>query len=150
MPQSLARINLHLIFSTKHRQPVLVDRIRDGFHGYAAGVLRKLECPADIVNSVEDHMHILCELSRTITVAKLVEEVKKSTSKWIKAQDQEFAEFAWQAGYGAFAVSASNCASVREYIADQREHHRTRTFQEEFRLFLERHGIAFDERYVWD
>ena len=150
VPQSLARIDLHTIFSTKQRAPVLTDSIRDDLHRYLVGVLRNLDCPADIINSVEDHAHILCELSRTITIAKLVEEVKKSSSKWIKTQGEALSKFAWQAGYGAFAVSRSNCDEVRQYIANQREHHRRMSFQEEFRLFLRRHGIQFDERYVWD
>lgn len=150
MPQSLAGVNIHIIFSTKHRAPMLVDRIREDPHRYIAAAMRNLSCPADIVNSVEDHAHILCALSRTITIAKLVEEVKKSSSKWMKTQAEHLADFAWQAGYGVFGVSASNCASVRQYIANQREHHRRMSFQEEFRLFLQRHCLEFDERYVWD
>lgn len=150
MPQSLARLKIHLIFSTKHRQPLLAEGVRDSLHRYMAVVLQNVGCPADLINSVEDHVHILFELSRTRTIAGVVEEVKKASSKWIKTQGEEFALFAWQAGYGAFSVSASNVASVRDYIAGQREHHRTRSFQEEFRAFLQRHGINFDERYVWD
>lgn len=150
MPQSLARVSIHLIFSTKNRAPVLADSMRDDLHAYAAVVLKNLGCPADIINSVEDHAHLLFELSRTRTIAEVVEEVKKATSKWIKTRGPEFAAFSWQAGYGAFAVSASKCDEVRRYIADQREHHRQRTFQEEFRAFCERHGLALDERYAWD
>ncbi len=150
MPQSLARISIHLIFSTKRRAPILTDAIRSDFHAYAAAVLRNFGCPADTINSVEDHVHILFELSRTRTIADVVEEVKKATSKWIKTRGPAFASFAWQAGYGAFAVSASNCDEVRQYIAEQREHHRRRTFQEEYLAFLGRHGLAFDDQYVWD
>lgn len=150
MPQSLARLHIHLIFSTKNREALLDDGIRDALHRYMAVVLRNIDCPAILINSVEDHVHILFELSRTVAVSKAVEEVKKTSSKWIKTQDAAYSSFAWQAGYGAFAVSESNTAAVRQYIADQREHHRQKPFQEEYRTFLERHKIAFDERYVWD
>jgi REP element-mobilizing transposase RayT len=91
-------------------------------------VLQKLECPSVLINSVEDHVHILFELARTITVSQAVEDVKKFSSKWIKTQGPEFTEFAWQAGYGAFAVSESNIQQVRDYIADQKEHHREKSF----------------------
>ena len=107
-------------------------------------------CAPVLINSVEDHAHLLFDLARTISISQAVEDVKKSSSKWIKTQGPEFAGFAWQAGYGAFAVSESNVETVRAYIANQREHHRTKTFQEEYRAFLERHNVAFDERYVWD
>ena len=150
MPQSLARLHIHLIFSTKSREPVVHDQIRQSLHAYMATVLQKLECPPTLINSVEDHVHILCELARTVSVSQAVEDVKKSSSKWIKTQGAEFSGFAWQAGYGAFGVSESNVQAVRNYIADQKEHHRQKSFQEEYRAFLERHHVAYDERYVWD
>jgi REP element-mobilizing transposase RayT len=150
MPQSFARLHIHLIFSTKNRERVLHDAIRDSLHAYMATVLQNIDCPPVLINSVEDHVHILFELGRTVAVSRAVEEVKKASSKWIKTQGAEFSGFAWQAGYGAFAVSESNVAAVREYIAGQREHHRKKSFQEEYRAFLERHRVAFDERYVWD
>jgi REP element-mobilizing transposase RayT len=150
MPQSLARLHVHLIFSTKHRERLITDPVREMLHAYIATVLQNLGCAPVLVNSVEDHVHILFELSRTVSVSQAVEEVKKTSSKWIKTQGAGFAGFSWQAGYGAFAVSESNVPSVREYIVGQQEHHRRKSFQEEFRAFLERHGVAYDERYVWD
>ena len=150
MPQSLARLHLHLIFSTKHREQIISDRIRDSLHGYMATVLQNMGCPTVLINSVEDHVHILFEWARTVAVSSAVESVKKTSSKWIKTQGSEFAGFAWQTGYGVFAVSESNVLAVREYIAGQREHHRSKSFQEEYRTFLERNRITFDERYVWD
>lgn len=150
MPQSLARLHIHLIFSTKNRERIIHDQVRDSLHAYMATVLQNLGCPPVLINSVEDHVHILFELARTVAVSSAVEDVKKASSKWIKTQGGEFAGFAWQAGYGAFAVSESNVPAVREYVANQREHHRKKSFQEEYRTFLERHQIAFDERYVWD
>jgi REP element-mobilizing transposase RayT len=150
MPQSLARLHVHLIFSTKNRQSILRDSVRTSLHAYLATVLQNLECPPVLINSVEDHVHVLFELSRTVVVSQAVEEVKKSSSKWIKTQGAEYAGFAWQAGYGAFAVSESNVQVVRAYISKQQEHHRRKTFQEEYRAFLDRHKVAYDERYVWD
>jgi len=150
MSQSLARLPIHLIFSTKHRNRVITDKIRDSLHAYMATVLHNLGCPAILINSVEDHVHILFELARTVAVSDAVEAVKKSSSKWIKTQGVEFVDFSWQAGYGAFAVSQSNVPAVREYVAGQREHHHIKSFQEEYRIFLERHRVPFDERYVWD
>jgi REP element-mobilizing transposase RayT len=150
MPQSLAHLHSHLVFSTKNREPIITDAVRESLHAYMATVLQNLGCAPVLINSVEDHVHLLFDLSRTVSVSQVVEDVKKSSSKWIKTMDAGFAIFAWQSGYGAFAVSASNVGKVRAYIAGQREHHRKITFQEEFRRFLEKHGVAYDERYVWD
>jgi REP element-mobilizing transposase RayT len=150
MSQSLARLHIHLVFSTKNREPLISEGIRDALHRYMATVLQNLGCVPILINSVEDHIHILFDLGRTVSVSRAVEDVKKSSSKWIKTQGSEFAGFAWQSGYGAFAVSHSKVQVVRQYIANQREHHAKTTFQDEYRLFLERHGLAIDERYVWD
>jgi REP element-mobilizing transposase RayT len=150
MPQSLARLHIHLIFSTKSREVMLTDGIRDSLHAYMATVLQNIGCTPVLINSVEDHVHILFDLARTVTVSSAVEDVKKASSKWLKTRGTALGGFSWQAGYGAFAVSESNVAAVRDYIANQQEHHRTKTFQEEYRAFLERHQIAYDERYVWD
>ena len=150
MPQSLARLHIHLVFSTRNREPLIHDGVRDALHRYMATVLQNLGCPPVLVNSVADHVHILFELGPTVSVSEAVEEVKKTSSKWIKTQGEEFAGFAWQAGYGAFAVSESNVRTVQAYVAGQAEHHRKRSFQDEYRSFLERHRIAFDERFVWD
>lgn len=150
MPQSLARVLIHLVFSTKNRERLITDAVRDALHAYMAAVLQNLGCAPVLINSVEDHAHLLFDLSRTTSISQAVEGVKKASSKWIKTQGSEFAGFAWQAGYGAFAVSESHVQTVRAYITNQQEHHRKKSFQEEYRQFLERHCIAFDERYVWD
>lgn len=150
MPQSLACLHIHLIFSTKNRAPLITDGVRDALHGYMATVLQNLNCIPLRINSVEDHAHLLFNLARTVPLSKAVEDTKKASSKWIKTQGHEFDTFSWQSGYGAFAVSESNLETVRQYIADQRKHHRKKTFQEEYRQFLQRHRIDFDERYVWD
>jgi putative transposase len=150
MPQSFARLYVHLIFSTKQRQRLITEGVRQPLHAYMATVLQNFNCPPVLINTVEDHAHMLLELGRTVAISKAVEEVKTTSSKWVKTQGVGFAGFAWQSGYGAFSVSESNVTAVREYIANQREHHRIKSFQEEYREFLEKHGISFDERYVWD
>lgn len=151
MPQSLANVLLHIVFSTKNRQPFLSEAAdRDVMTGYLIGTLKNIKCPSLAVGVVADHVHILCNLSRTITIAKLVEEIKTSSSARIKEQGPALQEFSWQNGYGAFSVSQSNAPQVKQYVENQEEHHRTRTFEEEFRLLLEKHGVEYDERYVWD
>jgi len=150
MPQSHACLPIHLVFSTKNRNRIITETIRESLHAYMVTVLQNIGCHAILINSVEDHVHILFELARTMSVSKVVEEVKTTTSKWIKVRGVEFAAFSWQSGYGAFAVSQSNVSAVCKYIASQHEHHRVKSFQEEYLAFLRRHDIAFDERYVWD
>ena len=150
MPQSLANLYVHLIFSTKERTPFLVKRLRPDFHAYLATVLANLKCPAVLINSVEDHVHILFNMGRTVTLAQVVEEVKKSSSKWIKTKGRMLTTFAWQNGYGAFSVSHSEVEGMRRYIAAQEEHHRKRTFQDEYRAFLKEYEIEYNEQYVWD
>jgi putative transposase len=148
MPQSLARNVVHLIFSTKNRQPLLVPELREGIFPYMAGTLRGIECPAIQLGGMADHVHILFVLSKNLKLTKAVEEVKKSSSIW--AKEHGAPEFYWQGGYGAFSVSASNEDKVVEYIRRQEEHHSEMTFQTEFRKFLKKHRIEWDERYVWD
>lgn len=151
MPQSLAKVLIHVIFSTKNRTAWLKRReFREALNAYLVGALRNLGSPAVLVGAAEDHVHILCHLSRTISIAKLLEEIKKTSSAWIKTQDPTLGDFYWQNGYGAFSVSLSNAGRVKRYIANQEEHHRRISFQQEFREFLKRHGIEYDERYVWD
>jgi len=150
MAQSLARIMVHLIFSTKERVAVLAPEVRPDLRAYFVGILSNLECPCLEVGCVADHVHMLFVMHRTLSIADVVEEVKKGTSKWLKTRAAAMRNFHWQNGYGAFSVSPSNEARVRKYILNQEVHHRKITFQDEFRSFLRRHGVAFDEQYVWD
>jgi REP element-mobilizing transposase RayT len=151
VPQSLAKILLHVVFSTKERRPQLRDRaFREEMHRYIGGILNGLDCPPIIVGGVEDHVHVLCILSRTAGPADMVKEVKRSSSLWIKKRGPEFADFAWQAGYGIFSIGYSQLEEVRRYIANQEQHHRKLTFPDEFRRLLNRYDVAFDEAYVWD
>lgn len=148
MPQSLARVLVYLVFSTKNREPLIAPDHRDRTFAYLAGTLNALDCPAIIVGGVADHVHLLFVQARTLALSKIVEEVKKESSKWAKAHVHP--GFSWQAGYGAFSLSPSNVPQVTAYIADQEKHHRKRTFQDEFREMLRRHGVEWDERSVWD
>jgi len=150
MPQSLSFLLIHIVFSTKDREPVLDVAVRPALHAYLATVARNSDCECYRVGGVADHVHLAIRLSRTMTTAKLVEELKISSSKWLKCQAPELAAFAWQRGYGAFSVGPSDLDALRHYIDSQEEHHRTRTFQDEYRAFLIKYGIDHDERYVWD
>src|SRR4249920_3416 len=150
MPQSLSKILVHLIYSTKNRERILSDAIREELHRYSAGILKKWESPAILINSVEDHIHILFSLSKNHALCDIVEQVKKGSSKWLKTKGTTYRDFFWQNGYGAFSVSQSSVKSVMKYIEKQKEHHRRKSFQEEFREFLKRYEVEYDERYVWD
>jgi REP element-mobilizing transposase RayT len=150
MSQSLASILVHLIFSTKHREPLIAPEIEPELYPYLATVLRAMESPSLAINGTADHVHILFRLSRKLALSEVVEEVKTSSSKWIKTKGAPFARFYWQAGYGAFSIGESGVRALKEYIAKQKEHHRKKTFQEEFRAFLAKYEIEYDERYVWD
>jgi putative transposase len=150
MPQSLSSVLVHLVFSTKNREPWLREAIESELYAYATTVLKNLGCPALAINGTADHVHALFHLSRTKTIAEVVEELKTSTSKWIKTKGGDLKGFHWQTGYSAFSVSQSYVAIVTDYIRRQKEHHARQSFQDEFRALLQRHEIAFDERYVWD
>jgi putative transposase len=119
-------------------------------HAYLATVCRDLGAKLVRVGGVADHVHIVTTLPRTVSQAQLIEEIKKTSSKWIKALEARYRGFFWQRGYGAFSVSPSQLDAVVQYVKAQQEHHRTQTFQEEYRELLRRHGVDFDERYVWD
>lgn len=151
MPQSLAKILVHVVFSTKDRRPFLRDKsLREELHRYLGGILAHHDCQTLIIGGVEDHVHLLTTLSRTGTAAEMVKEVKRGSSLWLKTKTPDLQDFAWQNGYGIFSIGFSQVDAVRNYIADQEEHHRRVSFQDEFREFLKRYEVAFDERYVWD
>ena len=150
MPQSLSYLLTHIVFSTKDRAPVLDVAVRPALHAYLATVARNVDCECFRVGGVADHVHLAVRLSRTITMAQLIEELKTSSSKWLKTQSPALAAFAWQRGYGAFSVGPSDLNALLHYIDPQEEHHKTRSFQDEYRAFLKKYGIEYDERYVWD
>ena len=151
MPQSLARIWLHITFSTEGRRAHLQNpEIREEMFRMLSYVANEIKCPAARSGGWIDHVHILCGLARTITVAQLVEHLKTETSKWIKKRTALLANFHWQHGYGAFSVSQSGTDDVVDYIDRQCEHHRKMTYQEELRLICKKYAVEIDERYVWE
>ena len=150
MGQSLAKNYLHIVFSTKYRQPLIHAPFEDELHNYLGGICKNLECQPIKIGGYTDHVHILCMLSKKIALMKLVEEVKSHSSKWIKTLDSSLQNFYWQDGYGAFSVDPSGVGRVSNYIANQHDHHSKRTFQDEFLEILEKYAVEYDERYVWD
>ena len=151
MPQSLAKILVHAVFSTKDRRPFLRDKpLCEELHRYLGGILAGHDCQPLIVGGVEDHVHILAVLARTVTAADMVKEAKRGSSLWLKTKSPALHDFAWQNGYGIFSIGFSQVETVRNYIAGQEEHHRKVSFQDEFRELLKRYEIEFDERYLWD
>lgn len=151
MPQSLSRVLIHLVFSTKYRQPFITPEIEPELYAYIARILyEEFNSPPIIIGGVQDHLHILYFQSRIWSIAKVVELVKKRSSKWIKTKGTKFRTFQWQIGYGAFSVSRSGEEIVKKYIKNQEAHHSRNSYQDEFREFLKRHEMDYDERYVWD
>ena len=151
MSQSLAQVYLHIVFSTKHRQPLLVDpALRERVHAYLAGVCRNLESPPIRVGGVEDHVHILCCLSKVLSPSELVRELKRESSKWVKEQSADLANFYWQTGYGVFSFSHGHVPGLTAYIANQEEHHKGEKFQDEFLRLLALNGSDYDPEHLWD
>jgi putative transposase len=150
VPQSLAKLYVHVVFSTKDREPWIDGAIRDRMHAYLASVVRDAGSPWVVVGGVEDHVHLLFDLGRTDAIADFVEKIKRESSKFAKTLGDRYAPFTWQRGYGAFSVSPTLRGEAEAYVRNQEEHHRRQSFQEEYRAFLQRYGIEFDERYLWD
>lgn len=151
MPQACGNVLVHLIFSTKHRGLLIGPDIRSDLCAYLGGIVRGMRGTALCINGTADHVHMLVRIRPSQSVAEMARVVKTNSSRWLHEKGK--ADFAWQAGYGAFSVSESNAPGLRqyiEYIEGQEQHHAGRSFQEEFRAFLKKNGIAYDERYVWD
>ena len=150
MPQSLAKVYVHIIFSTKNRVPIISNNIRNELYAYISGILINLKSDVIKINGTQDHLHILCTIPRTVTIAKVLEEVKKSSSRWIKTKGSPWNQFAWQDGYGIFFVSSSEVQDTISYIENQEKHHQKLSFKDELRIFLNEYGVEYDERYLWD
>jgi putative transposase len=148
MPQSLSKVLVHLVFSTKNREPWIHKDVRPKLHAYLVGILDRFKCPSLQTGGVADHVHILFAQARTKALSDIVEEVKTASSRWMKTEG--VSKFQWQAGYGAFSIGESQATRVIRYIQEQEEHHRKMTFQDEFRKLLVRYRVEFDERYLWD
>ena len=148
MGQSLSQLYVHLTFGTKERYPFISGQIEPQLHSYIGGILKNKECPALKINSVPDHVHILFRLSKNHALAKVVEAVKKDSSKWLKTKG--VTGFTWQIGYGAFSVSSSKVETIIKYISNQKQHHKTKTYKEEVEEFIKKYDIIeYDEKYFW-
>ena len=150
MPNTYTALYYHVIFSTKHRRSWIKQDLEDRIWSYLGGIARENKMTAMKIGGIDDHVHMLLGAPPTIAPSKAAQLIKGGSSKWIHETFPDLRDFAWQDGYGAFTVSKSNVPEVVRYIENQREHHRARTFQEEFLAFLKRHGIEYDERYLWD
>jgi REP element-mobilizing transposase RayT len=150
MGQSLVKNYIHIVFSTKHRKPLIHQSIENELYSYLGGICNILECQVIKVGGYNDHIHILCMLSKKIALVKLLEQLKSHSSKWIKTKGEQYSNFYWQDGYGAFSVNPSEVEIVINYIAHQKEHHSKKTFQDEYKAFLKKYEVEYDERYVWD
>jgi len=150
MGQSLSKVYMHIIFSTKKHYPFIDDSIENALFEYIGGICKNLHCNPIRVGVFKDHVHILCLLSKQITQIKILEEIKKCSSKWIKSKGSAYSNFYWQDGYGIFSVNPSQLKVVSDYIKSQRSHHAKQSFKDELRIFLSKYNIDFDERYIWD
>ena len=148
MAQSLSKVYIHCVFSTKNGEHLITDAIRKDLHAYIIGTLSNIGSFVNEIYANSDHIHVLCTLPRTVTIAELISKIKTSSSKWIKKQG--IVNFSWQGGYGTFSVSSSKVVAVERYIQNQLQHHRKVSFQDELRKFFNKYNINFDERYVWD
>ncbi len=150
MGQSLVKNYVHIVFSTKQRQNLIHPPFESELHNYLGGICNNLECQPLKVGGYTDHVHILCMLSKKISLVKLLEEMKAHSSKWFKTKHESLSNFYWQDGYGAFSVNPKQVDIVTAYIVNQHRHHSKKTFQDEYRTFLKQYKIDYDERYVWD
>ncbi len=148
MPQSFTSLNYHVVFSTKNRVPLITPDLQDRLYAYLGGILRLHRSVLLAAGGMPDHLHLLVALNKELAVSVAVRLLKANSSKWVHETFPELRSFAWQTGYGAFTVSHSNLGRVKHYLANQAEHHRLRTFQEEFLAFLKHHGLEYDERYI--
>lgn len=150
MGQSLVKNYIHIIFSTKNHTPLINTGVEDALHRYLGGICNKMECPVIKIGGYTDHVHIVCLLSKKIALIKLLEELKSHSSKWIKTQGKGLEKFYWQDGYGAFSINPSEVEIAIQYISNQHAHHSKKTFKQEYREFLNKYNVAYDEKYIWD
>ena len=149
MSQSLSKIYLHIIFHTKNSNCIIRKQEKDELYAYMGSIINDNQSIPILINGVEDHVHILCVMSKNIALAKLVEEIKRHSSRWIKTKNNYYSNFAWQGGYAGFSVSPSLHDKTKHYIENQEAHHKKMTFKEEYLLFLKEYEIEFNEQYLW-
>lgn len=149
MAHTYTNLLTHIIFSTKDRAPLINAKLKPKLLGYMGGIVREMHGTALIINGTDDHVHLLIGLPPTLSLSEVMRVLKTNSSKWVHEKQNSGSAFGWQSGYGAFSVSQSNVLAVSEYIAHQEEHHRKTSFQKEFITLLKKHGIEYDERYIW-
>jgi len=149
MANTYTSINIHCVFSTKNREPLIVGELKERLWAFMGGIARENGMTARAIGGVADHVHLLISMPTTLPIAKAVQLIKGGSSTWVHQNFPQARNFAWQEGYGAFSVSISHLPETIAYIANQKEHHRTKSFQEEYLAFLTKHGIEYDERYLW-
>ena len=150
MGQSLVKNFLHIVFSTKNREPLIQPPYENELHAYLGGICNNNDCIPVKISGHTDHVHLLVLLSKKVTLVKLVGEVKLHSSKWMKTKDDKLKNFYWQNGYGAFSINPTEIKVVKNYIQNQEEHHKKKSFQDEYRIFLNKYNVEYDEHYVWD
>jgi len=148
MPSTHLSLHFHIVYSTKDRHPFITDAWRERLHEYLGGLIRAADAIPAAIGGTADHVHVLAGLRATHSLAVFVQDLKQTSSRWVH-ESVGVKNFAWQPGYGAFTVSTSHCSAVKSYISNQIEHHRTKTFQEEYVLFLQKQHVSFDEKYLW-
>ncbi len=150
MGHSFVKVYLHIVFSTKNREPFIFPAVENELYAYIGGICNSLECFPIKIGGYFDHVHIVCSLSKKIAIMKLLEVVKANSSKWFKTKDKLLENFYWQTGYGAWSVNPAEIEYLIRYIENQHAHHKRESFKEEFLKFLKKYGIDYDERYLWD
>lgn len=148
MSQSFVKFYAHIVFHTKYSRDLIKADIEDELYSYIGGILKSFNSVPIRIGGIEDHVHVLCTLPKTMSLADLTEEIKKSSSKWIKTRGQTYSNFYWQAGYGGFSVGWSQVEIVKNYISNQKVHHKKVTFLEEYKTLLDENGVEYDERYL--
>ena len=149
MSQSLSKLYIHIVFHTKYNQNLIKTDVESELYAYLGGILQKNKSVPIAINGVEDHVHILCIMSKNISLADLLEELKRNSSRWIKTKGSDYTDFAWQGGYGGFSVSQSKVDVVKRYIENQKEHHKNETSKEEYLRFLKEYNVDYDPNYLW-
>ena len=150
MPQSFAKVYLRIVFSTKYRTPMIRPEIEKELFAFMGESIKKHKCMPVLINGMTDHVHVLCSFSRTVTIAKLLEDMKRNSSLWIKSKGECYHDFDWQDGYASFSVSAFVVDVVKKYIANQKSHHIKEAYKAELLRLLDEHGVEYDGRYMWD
>lgn len=149
MAQSLSKLYIHLIFHTKNNLPLILQQDKKELYAYMGSIIKDNDSIPILINGTSDHVHILCIMSKNIALAKLTEEIKRHSSRWIKTKNIHYQKFAWQAGYAGFSVSQSVHDTTKRYIENQEEHHKKMNFKDELIIFLKEYGIDYNNQYLW-